>query len=81
MANPSDRVDRIRKILSLEPECHIDQADQHRHFHQRADYRSKSLPGVDAEHRHRHGNGKLEIIGGRREAQRGGLFIGGPDLH
>ena len=72
MAHPGRRFHGIREILPLEPERHIDQTDQHGHFHQGADHCGKSLAGVDPKDSHGHGNGQFEIVGGGCEAQSGG---------
>ena len=60
--------------LFTEPEGQVDQPDHHRHFHQRTDDGGESLPGVDAEHCHRDGNGQLKIVAGSGEGEGGGSW-------
>ena len=81
MADAGGRIDGIGKILALEPQSDIDQADQDRHLHQGTDHGGKGLARINAEDRHRHGDGQFEIIGGGRKTQSGGLLVGGAGLH
>ena len=54
----------IGKILLLEPEGHVDEADEDRHLHQGPDDRGKGLAGVYPEDGHGHG----DELGHQREA-------------
>lgn len=65
----------VGKILFLEVERQVHQADEHRHLHQRSDDRGKCLAGVQSEHRDGHGDCQLEVVAGRGEGQGGGLGI------
>ena len=52
------------EIFPLKIEGDVHQADQHRHFDQRADHGRKRGPGVDPEHRDRHRDRQLEVVAG-----------------
>src|SRR3990172_8266774 len=65
----------MTKVTTLEKERHVDQADQHGNFYQRANHRSKSDSRVDAKDCHRYRDSQLEIVAGGRERQRRGLGI------
>ncbi len=69
------RRDPIVKKTLLKKECHVDQPDHHRHFHQRPDDGCKGLAGGNPEDRHGHGDGQLEVIAGCREGERGRLLV------
>ena len=77
MTHPGGGLHRKGEIFPLEPEGHVDQADQHRHLHQRTDDRGKRRPGLNTEDRDGHGDGQFEIIGGGSEGKGGGLLVSG----
>lgn len=60
-----------RKPLFPEPKCHVDKGNHYRHFHQRTNYSSKSLAGIDAKNGNGNGNGEFKIIAGSCKLQRG----------
>ncbi len=42
----------VTEEFFLQPECHVNQPNHHRHFHQRTNHRRKSRAAVDAKHRY-----------------------------
>ncbi len=81
MANTGDRLLDIRKVFGPQPEGNIHEGNQYGHLDERPDHGRKGHTGLYAENRNGNRNRQLEIIGCRREAQRGGLFVSGPGLH
>ena len=55
--------------VSLYPQRHVDQPDQDRHLHQRADDCYKALSGIQPEDRDSPRSRQLEVVGGCREGQ------------
>ena len=45
----------------------MDQVHEDPHLDERPYHCGESSARIDAEYRHRHGNGKLEFVGGRRK--------------
>jgi hypothetical protein len=58
-----------------EPEGHVDQRNQHRHFHQRADDSGKRHGRCQAEGDDGYGDSQLEIIAGGGESGGGGARV------
>ena len=73
-------LDHLRAvILPLQPEGHIDQPIITGTSTSGPITAAKACAGVDAKHRHCHGNRQLEVVAGSGEGQGGGLAIIGAD--
>src|SRR5690606_6351956 len=69
-----------RIILSPEPRSDVDQREERGHFNQRTYDACKGLSAVEAEDADGHGYGKLEIIPGGGESDRGRFGIVGTEI-
>jgi hypothetical protein len=67
MANSGWSFHCKRKIFSLEPEGHVDQADQNRDLQERADDGCEGLARIDSKNCHGHRNSEFKVIGCRCE--------------